>query len=43
MDRSNVNLEYQLPEVVSQPAEATTLLSDVQLALVGGGIGDTTL
>jgi hypothetical protein len=43
MDRSNNALEIQVSEVVLPKAEVVTFLSDLQLALVGGGIGDTTL
>ena len=43
MDRSQNDLVIESNELVVPTTEAFGYLSDVQLALVGGGIGDTTL
>jgi hypothetical protein len=43
MDRSNTAIEIQSTEAAAPAREVLTSLSDLQLLLVGGGIGDTTL
>ena len=43
MDRSNSAFEIEATEASTPAGEVVTSLSDLQLVLVGGGIGDTTL